>query len=66
VVSEDRPWSLESSDPDIGTGDSFSPKDDDSEESSTLGAIRTQNEIPKGNTALNLTAKTYRNGKKEN
>ena len=66
MVSENRPWSPESSDPDIGIGDSLSPEDDDSEESFMPGAIRTQNEIPKGNAAFNLAAKTYRNGKKEN
>ena len=34
VVSEDRPWLPRSSDPDDGTGEYFSPEDDDSEESS--------------------------------
>jgi hypothetical protein len=66
VVLEDRPWSPESLDSDISTSDSLSPEDDDSEESSTLEAIRTQNEVPKGNAKLNLAAKTYQNEKKEN
>ena len=37
VVSEDRPWLPEYSDPDT---DPLSPEDDDSEESSTLEDIR--------------------------
>jgi hypothetical protein len=49
VVCEDRPWPLESSDPDINTGDSLSLEDDDFEEPSTLEAIKTQNEVPKDN-----------------
>ena len=65
VVSEDRPWSLESSDPDISTSESLSPEDDDSKESSSLEAIRTQNKVPRFNAELNFTAKTYRNEKKE-
>jgi hypothetical protein len=43
VVSEDRPWLPESSDPDIGTGEYLSPKDNDSEKSSMPGAIKTRN-----------------------
>jgi hypothetical protein len=66
VVLEDRPWLPESSDPDISISESLSPKDDDSEESSTLEAIRTQNEVPKDNAKPNLTAKIYQNDKKEN
>ena len=64
VVSEDRPWLLESSDPNIGTDEYLSPEDEDSEESSTPRAIKTRNEGPKGNVALNLAAKTYRNKEK--
>ena len=66
VVLEDGPWLPESLDPDISTSESLSPKEDDSEESSTLKAIRTQNEVPKDNAKLNLAAKTYQNDKKEN
>ena len=57
VVSEDRSWLPEYSDPDIGSNDPLSPEDDDSKESSTLEDIRTQNEVPTGNAALNPTAK---------
>ena len=64
MVSEDRPWLLEFSDPNIGTGEYLSPEDEDSEESSTPRAIKTRNEGPKGNVALNLVAKTYRNKEK--
>ena len=63
---EDGPWLPESLDPDISTSESLSPKEDDYEESSTLKAIRTQNEVPKDNAKLNLAAKTYQNDKKEN
>jgi hypothetical protein len=59
VVSEDRPWLPRSSDPDIGAGEYLSLEDDDSEESSTPRAIKTRNEGPKSNAALNLAAKTY-------
>ena len=64
VVSEDRPWLPESSDLGIGAGEYLSPEDDDSEESSTPRAIKTRNKAPKGNAALNLAAKTYRNKEK--
>ena len=64
MVSEDRPWLPRSSDPDIGASEYLSPEDDDSEESSTPRAIKTRNEGPKSNAALNLAAKTYRNEEK--
>ena len=65
MVSEDRPWLPRSSNPDVGAGEYFSPEDDDSEESSTPRAIKTRNEGPKSNAALNLAARTYRNKRKE-
>jgi hypothetical protein len=61
MVSEDHPLFPESSDLDIGIGEYLSLEEDDSEESSTPGAIKTRNEVPKNNAALNLTAKTCRN-----
>ena len=64
VVSKDCPWLSESSDPGIGAGEYLSPEDDDSKESSMPRAIKTRNEGPKGNAALNLTAKTYQNKEK--
>ena len=63
MVSEDLPQSPESSDPNITISDSLSQENDDSEEASSLGAIKTQNEVPRGNAELNLVAKTYRNKK---
>ena len=65
VVSEDLPWSLESSDPDLTTSNSLSQEDDGFEEISLLEAIRTRNKVPRGNAELNLAAKTYWNEKKE-
>jgi hypothetical protein len=65
VVSEDRPWLSEYSDPDIGSNDPLSPEDDDSKESSTLKDIRTQNEVPTGNPALNLAVKPTEKKKKK-
>ena len=50
----------EYSNPDIGSNDPLSPKNDDSKESSTLEDIRTQNEVPTGNAALNLAVKPTR------
>ena len=65
VVPEDRPRLQKSSDPNSGAGEYFSPKDGDSKESSTLGAIKTRDEVPRGNAALSLATKTYRSkGKK--
>ena len=52
MVLEDRPRLPKSSDPDNGTGEYLSPEDGDSEESSTLGAIKTRDEVPRGNAAL--------------
>jgi hypothetical protein len=65
VVPEDRPRLPKSSDPDNGTGEYLSPEDGDSEESSTLRAIKTRDEVPRGNAALTLAAKTYRSKGKE-
>ena len=65
MVSENLPWSPESSDPDLTTSNSLSREDDDSEEASSLKPIKTQNEVPRGNAELNLVAKTYRNKKNE-
>ena len=65
VVPEDRPWIPRSPDLNIGAGEYLSPEDDDSEESSTLRAIKTQDEVPRGNAALTLAAKTYRSKGKE-
>ena len=64
MVLEDRPWLSRSSDPDISVGEYLSPEDDDFEESSMSRAIKTRNEGPKSNAALNLAAKTYRNEEK--
>ena len=64
VVSEDRPWLPRSSDPDIGVSEPPSLEDDDSEESPTPRAIKTRDKGPKGNAALNLAARTYRNKEK--
>ena len=64
-VPEDCPQLPESSDPDNGAGEYLSPKDGDSKESSTLGAIKTRDEVPSGNAALTLAAKTYRSKGKE-
>ena len=52
MVPEDRPRLSKSSDPDSGIGEYLSPEDGDSEESSTLGAIKTRDEVPRGNAAL--------------
>ena len=52
VVPEDRPRLSKSLDPDNGTGENLSPEDGDSEESSTLGAIKTRDEVPRANAAL--------------
>ena len=65
MVLEDRPRLPKSSDPDNGVGEYLSPEDDDSEESSPLGAIKTRDKVPKGNAALTLAAKTYRSKGKE-
>jgi hypothetical protein len=46
-------------------GEYLSPEDGDSKESSTLGAIKTRDEVPRGNAALTLAAKTYRSKGKE-
>ena len=64
-VPEDRPRLPESSDPDNGAGEYLSPEDGDSKESSTLGAIKTRDEVPSGNAALTLATKTYRSKGKE-
>jgi hypothetical protein len=65
VVLEDRPRLPKSSDPDNGTGEYLSPEDGDSKESSTFGAIKTRDEVPRGNAALTHAAKTYRSKGKE-
>ena len=65
VVPEDRPRLPKSSDPDNGTGEYLSPEDGDSKESSTFEAIKTRDEVPRGNVALTHATKTYRSKGKE-